>query len=60
MREGNGYLKDSKPDEALTAYERAKDSLGQAKAELWLNQGLAHFGFNRREIGLNRRENFND
>jgi Ca-activated chloride channel family protein len=42
VKEGNAYLQDNKPDEALSAYERAKDSLGQTRSELWLNQGLAH------------------
>jgi hypothetical protein len=41
VAEGNALLQDNKSDEALTAYERAKESLG-SRAEIWLNQGLAH------------------
>lgn len=41
VKEGNNYLEENKPDEALTSYERAKEELGH-RSELWLNQGLAH------------------
>ncbi len=41
VADGNKLLEDNKPDEALSAYEHAKEALGPL-AELWLNQGLAH------------------
>ena len=41
VKEGNVLLADGKHDEALTAYERAKQELSH-RAELWLNQGMAH------------------
>lgn len=41
VAEGNAFLQDNKSDEALNAYERAKEALG-SRPEIWLNQGLAH------------------